>query len=133
MITIAKTFTFDSAHHIPTMPEGHKCRGMHGHSYSATLELCGDPGPRGFFVDYEEIAIAWNAYVHCLVDHRVLNEITGLEVPTTEVLAKWAYARLLHPDSRIRDYLVAVRIAESHTTWAEYRVPLPPSNWSKSS
>lgn len=93
MITICKTFTFDAAHHIPTMPDGHKCRHMHGHTYSVDLILRGDVPDSGYFIDYGDIAKAWQPTFE-LIDHKVLNDIPGLEIPTTEVLAKWIHDRI---------------------------------------
>lgn len=124
--TIAKRFTFDAAHHLDTMPEGHKCRRMHGHTYAVTIELRGRPDPKtGFFVDYGDIAEAWQP-IHDQLDHRVLNEIEGLAIPTTEVLAVWIMERLWDQvkDASARNlprhpmaFLHAVKVEESSTTW----------------
>lgn len=128
MMTISKRFTFDAAHSIPTMPEGHKCRGMHGHTYAVELvfEWRDDqfPWEVGFAIDYAEIERVWDAQVATAIDHKVLNEVIGLEVPTTEVLARWIWLRL-HNDFNTPLYMSrmvsCVRVAESSTTWAEYR------------
>lgn len=114
MITIAKQFTFDAAHHLPMMPEGHKCRRMHGHTYGVELQLRGLPGANGLFVDYEDIATAW-APIHAELDHRVLNEIVGLAVPTTEVLCLWLFGKL---ELELGEWLRVVKVSESSTTWA---------------
>jgi 6-pyruvoyltetrahydropterin/6-carboxytetrahydropterin synthase len=115
MITIAKQFTFDAAHHLPTMPEGHKCRRLHGHTYGVELQLRGMPGANGLFVDYEDIAKAW-APIHEQIDHRLLNEIPGLAVPTTEVLCLWLFGKL---ELHLGEWLTRIRVSESSTTWAE--------------
>jgi len=140
LVTIAKTFRFEAAHHLPKMPKGHKCRNLHGHSYAVDVELCGIPDPDdGILVDYAEIEQVFNEYIHGELDHRCLNEVKGLENPTTEVLAPWiaermarGFERLLytgdHPDIprylRTEDsslgrvtLLHAVTVRESVTTW----------------
>lgn len=116
-VTIAKRFTFDAAHHIDTLPEGHKCRRMHGHTYEVELRLHGGLDPRGFVADYQEIADAWASAVHEKLDHRLLNDVPGLSVPSTE----WLVAVVFHwlMDTPIAELLSSVRISESSTTWAE--------------
>lgn len=118
--TISKRFDFDAAHRLPNVPEGHKCGRMHGHTYVVELVLSGvvEPdGPDGWFIDYAEIAKAWTP-MHDKLDHRVLNEIKGLENPTTEMLCQWVWSRLI-TDKRIGCFLEKVRIYESSTTWCE--------------
>jgi 6-pyruvoyltetrahydropterin/6-carboxytetrahydropterin synthase len=121
MITIAKIFDFDAAHFLPLVPEGHKCRRMHGHTYRAEVRISvADESaldPRGMICDYAEIAAAW-APIHDLLDHRTLNDVPGLENPTTEVLAPWILRRLLRL-CMVGD--VSVRVYESASTWCEAR------------
>lgn len=119
-VTICKAFTFDSAHYLTRVPEGHKCRRMHGHTYRVELICEGEPDDRGMVVDYGELAVLWDP-VHALLDHRLLNEIPGLENPTTEVLAPFILA-LLQRAAPILP-LVALRVYESSTTWCEVRAP----------
>jgi 6-pyruvoyltetrahydropterin/6-carboxytetrahydropterin synthase len=88
LIRIAKTFTFDAAHFLPKVPDGHKCKRMHGHTYRVEVICGGRPGDDGMILDYQVLADAW-ARVHELLDHRVLNDIPGLENPTTELQTKW--------------------------------------------
>lgn len=115
--TIAKKFTFDAAHFLPTVPPGHKCARMHGHTYEVELVFRGPTSEEGFCrgIDYADITAAWQK-IHDVIDHRVLNEITGLAVPSTEHLAAWVIARL-RPDFPFA--LHSVRISESSTTWCE--------------
>ena len=115
-VTISKEFDFDAAHFLPRGPEGHKCRRMHGHTYRAEIICEGEVDERGMVLDYAEIAAAW-APIHALIDHRVLNEIEGLENPTTEILAPFILAALVDA----LPTLVAVRVYESSTTWCEAR------------
>ena len=112
-VQISKTFDFDAAHFLPTVPADHKCRRMHGHTYRVEVVLEGDVGDDGMVCDYALIARVW-AGIEGVVDHRVLNEIPGLAVPTPEVLAPWLlreFRRSL-PVQRVRVY-------ESSSTWCE--------------
>jgi 6-pyruvoyltetrahydropterin/6-carboxytetrahydropterin synthase len=94
MPTVFKEFTFDSAHKLPNVPEGHKCGRLHGHTYGVRLEVSGNIGVKtGWVIDYADIAGAW-APLHAVLDHNYLNDIPGLENSTSEVLAKWIWDRL---------------------------------------
>lgn len=114
IVTISKTFDFDAAHSLPKLPKRHKCRRLHGHTYRVEILLRGEPDKRGFVADYAEIAAAW-APVHEMLDHRHLNEIEGLETPSTEVLAPF----IAHAIIDALPLLHAVRVYESNSTWCE--------------
>lgn len=116
MVTIAKTFDFDAAHFLPKVAEGHKCARLHGHTYRVEIRVAGELDARGMVCDYAEIAVAW-APIHDVLDHRCLNEVPGLENPTTEVLAPWILERLLCNGRGLP--VVSVRVYESSTTWCE--------------
>lgn len=123
MTTIAKTFAFDAAHQLHNLPDGHKCRRMHGHTYEVELVLEGSVNPTsGMIIDYAEIAKAWEV-VHAALDHRYLNDVAGLEIPTTENLAPWIMKKLdpwLRSSSTVQTPLLKrVRVKESSTTWCE--------------
>jgi 6-pyruvoyltetrahydropterin/6-carboxytetrahydropterin synthase len=118
MITIAKQFTFDAAHRLLGLPETHKCHRLHGHTYGVEIQLHGVPDDRGFIVDYAELAEAW-APIFEELDHRYLNDIVGLSVPSTEVLVQWIFERL--GASSIGKFISAVKVSESSTTWALLR------------
>jgi len=91
---IFKEFTFESAHHLPNVPEGHKCRRLHGHSFRVRLAVEGDLDPvTGWVMDFADIKAAFEPILKRL-DHYYLNEIPGLENPTSEVIAKWIWAEL---------------------------------------
>ena len=94
---LQKTFRFEAAHWLPNVPEGHKCGRMHGHSFRVTIVVSGDVNPKtGWVIDYGEIKEAF-APLEKQLDHYCLNEIEGLENPTSEVLAEWIWNRL-RPD-----------------------------------
>lgn len=93
-VRLVKTFDFEAAHWLPSFPEGHKCRRLHGHSFRVDVAVAGEvPADRGYLVDYGEIKAAI-APVRETLDHYCLNEIDGLENPTSEMLARWIWLRL---------------------------------------
>jgi 6-pyruvoyltetrahydropterin/6-carboxytetrahydropterin synthase len=93
-VEIVKEFAFDAAHFLPTAAEGHPYRRMHGHSFSAEVALAGTPDPAaGWLVDFAVIEAALAA-LRDRLDHRLLNDIPGLAVPTLETLAAWIYGEL---------------------------------------
>lgn len=114
MLFIAKTFDFDAAHYLPRVADGHKCKRMHGHTYRVEIRLHGPLDERGMIVDYCEIADAW-APLHAQLDHQTLNDVTGLENPTTEILAAWIVREL----RKTRLPIDRVRVYESATTYCE--------------
>ncbi len=114
---LTKTFGFEAAHWLPTFPEGHKCRRMHGHSYRIDLELEGEVDEeRGYLLDFGEVKAAVDPLQKRL-DHYVLNEVEGLENPTAENIARWIYERL-KPSLPM---LQLVRVRETCTNASEYR------------
>jgi 6-pyruvoyltetrahydropterin/6-carboxytetrahydropterin synthase len=97
VVRLVKTFRFEAAHHLPTFPDGHKCRRLHGHSFRFDVVVVGEVDPKlGYLIDYGDIKKATDPIVKRL-DHYYLNEIEGLENPTSEVIAKWLFDRLKGP------------------------------------
>ena len=116
-ITLTKSFTFDAAHWLPTFPEGHKCRRMHGHTFRAEVVVRGEVDTStGYLVDYGELKAAI-APIEERLDHHVLNEVPGLENPTSENLSRWIYDQL----RASLPLLSAVRVYETGSSSAEYR------------
>ena len=113
-VEIAKSFDFDAAHFLPLVPDGHKCKRMHGHTYRVEIICSGTPDDRAMVEDNAEIAIAWDP-IHTLLDHRLLNELPGLENPTAENLAPWIMSMV----AAVLPHAVRVRVYESSTTWCE--------------
>lgn len=116
-VRLSKTFTFEAAHSLPTFPPGHKCRRLHGHSFRVEVVVEGDVEPAlGYLIDYGDISDACEPLRRRL-DHYHLNEIEGLENPTSEVLARWLWERL-RPALPL---LAAVVVHETCTSRCEYR------------
>lgn len=111
-------FRFEAAHRLPNVPEGHKCARLHGHSYRVVVHVEGevDEGT-GMVMDFADISRTC-APVRARLDHYYLNEIEGLENPTSENLAGWIWDRLAPelPISR-------VTIRETCTSGVDYRGP----------
>ncbi len=114
---IYKEFRFESAHRLPNVPEGHKCRRLHGHSFKGVIYIKGDVDHRaGWIMDYGDIKKVFKP-IYEQLDHNYLNDIDGLENPTSEVLAKWIWDRL-KPDL---PSLSRVVINETCTSGCIYR------------
>lgn len=94
MTTIFKEFTFEAAHRLPNVPPGHKCARLHGHSFRTEIHVTGNLDPRlGWICDFGHIKQAFQPLMDVL-DHHFLNEVPGLENPTSEVLAAWIAEKL---------------------------------------
>ncbi len=116
-VELRKTFQFEAAHLLPHLPPSHKCRRLHGHSFQAEVAIAGECDPAlGWLMDYAEVAAAFKPLLDQL-DHHYLNEIEGLDNPTSEVIAKWIWDRL-RPGLPL---LVEVVVAETCTARCVYR------------
>jgi len=115
---ITKEFTFDAAHQLKGMPEGHKCRRMHGHTYRVILFVEGPIDDKGIIADYAEIAEKCAAPIMEALDHQYLNDRFG-DNPTTEIVAIWIFDRVREIDLNKRARVARVRLYESTTTYCE--------------
>lgn len=94
MTEIFREFTFEAAHRLPNVPEGHKCSRLHGHSFKVVVSVAGPVDPDlGWVMDFGDVKTAFKPLEDQL-DHRYLNEVDGLENPTSENLARWIWDRL---------------------------------------
>lgn len=89
-----KEFTFEAAHRLPNVPADHKCGRLHGHSFRVEIQVSGEIDPKtGWVLDFAEIKRAFLPLYEQL-DHHYLNDIEGLENPTSEVMARWIWRHL---------------------------------------
>ena len=87
-------FRFEAAHQLPNVPPTHMCARMHGHSYTVRLTMAGRVDPHaGWLIDYARIVQAFEP-LRVQFDHHCLNDIAGLENPTSEHLAMWIWDRM---------------------------------------
>jgi 6-pyruvoyltetrahydropterin/6-carboxytetrahydropterin synthase len=116
-VRLVKTFTFEAAHFLPSFPEGHKCRRMHGHSFKVDVVVEGDiPAGQHCLIDYGDIKAVIDP-IYDQIDHRCLNEIKGLENPTSEMIANWLWDRL-RPKLNM---LAEIVVYETCTSRCEFR------------
>jgi 6-pyruvoyltetrahydropterin/6-carboxytetrahydropterin synthase len=93
-VRLVKELRFEAAHRLPHVPEGHKCARLHGHSFKLEVTVEGPVDPKtGWFIDYGEIDAIWTPLYERL-DHHYLNEVDGLENPTSENLAHWLWHQM---------------------------------------
>jgi 6-pyruvoyltetrahydropterin/6-carboxytetrahydropterin synthase len=110
-------FTFDSAHKLPKVPKEHKCGRLHGHTFNIQVHVSGPIDPKsGWVVDFGDLKALVNPLVDQL-DHNYLNEIKGLENPTSENIARWLWERI-KPKLPI---LTKIVVQESPRSGASYQ------------
>jgi 6-pyruvoyltetrahydropterin/6-carboxytetrahydropterin synthase len=115
-MVIYKRFGFDAAHFLPNVPDGHKCKNMHGHTYALVVYVKGElQQPEGWVIDYSELKAAVNK-VLVLVDHQCLNTVAGLENPTSEILVHW----LWHMIEPLVPGLCKIELMETPTSGVVY-------------
>ena len=111
-----KEFTFEAAHRLPNVPPEHKCSRLHGHSFVVKISVQGEVGEEsGWVMDFGDIKTAFRPVLERL-DHYYLNDISGLENPTSENLARWIWTELI-PDL---PQLCEVEIRETCTSGCIY-------------
>jgi 6-pyruvoyltetrahydropterin/6-carboxytetrahydropterin synthase len=114
---LRKSFQFEAAHLLPLLPETHKCRRLHGHSFMVEIVVSGECDPKlGWVMDYADITKAFKPLWDKL-DHHYLNEVPGLENPTSEIIAVWIWEKL---KPRL-PLLSEVVVAETCTARCVYR------------
>ena len=112
---IFKQFTFEAAHKLPLVPKNHKCFNLHGHSFKVKICIDGQMNEMGWVMDFSELKKICSPYISQL-DHAYLNEIVGLENPTSENIAIWLW-------NRLRDQLPqlnSIQVMETCNSGCEY-------------
>ena len=119
---VYKEFTFEAAHRLPNVPEGHKCARLHGHSFQVRVSVDGPVGTEsGWVMDFADLKAAFGP-VYDRLDHRYLNEIAGLDNPTSENLAIWIWREL----AKTLPGLSEVEVRETCTSGCVYRGDVEP-------
>jgi 6-pyruvoyltetrahydropterin/6-carboxytetrahydropterin synthase len=114
---IYKEFTIEAAHWLPNVPAGHKCGRMHGHSFRIAIHVRGPLHQHlGWVMDFAEIKTAFKT-IEDRIDHRCLNEVAGLENPTSENLARWLWKEL----SQVLPLLSKIEVRETCTSGCVYK------------
>jgi 6-pyruvoyltetrahydropterin/6-carboxytetrahydropterin synthase len=92
---IFKQFTFDSAHFLPNVPVGHKCKEIHGHTYRLVVHVEGELDTKlGWVIDFAVLKKVISPIID-EIDHQLLNNISGLENPTCEIITQWLWYRII--------------------------------------
>ncbi|GGT29111.1 6-carboxy-5,6,7,8-tetrahydropterin synthase [Streptomyces kurssanovii] len=114
---IFREFTFEAAHRLPRVPEGHKCARLHGHSYKITVHIEAPvDAEAGWVMDFGDVKRAFKP-IDAQLDHYYLNDIEGLENPTSENLARWIWDRMIAE----LPALSAITVRETCTSGCTYR------------
>ncbi|WP_295580818.1 6-carboxytetrahydropterin synthase [uncultured Lamprocystis sp.] len=92
-VHVWRRFRFEAAHRLPHVPEGHQCGRMHGHGFEVILHADQDLGGQDMGVDFDHLAVVWAPF-HAQLHYACLNDIAGLENPTSELLARWLWQRI---------------------------------------
>jgi 6-pyruvoyl tetrahydropterin synthase/QueD family protein len=118
LVELGKRYRFEAAHRLPHVPHDHKCFRLHGHSFEVEICVTGevDPGT-GWLVDFGQVTAVVEPILKAELDHRTLNDVPGLENPTSEMLCLWLWRRLL-PDLPM---LSAVTVHETCAARCTYR------------
>lgn len=114
---IFKEFSFEAAHRLPNVPDGHKCARLHGHSFMVRITVQGEVGvDSGWVMDFSDISEAFKP-IRDQLDHFYLNEVPGLENPTSENIARWIWEKLKPELAE----LTKIEIRETCTSGCSYR------------
>ncbi len=114
---IFKEFHFEAAHRLPNVPEGHKCARLHGHSFRVRLSIAGSVAEHeGWVMDFADLKAHFKPLLAQL-DHYYLNEIPGLENPTSENIVRWIWQRL----KPTLPQLAEIELRETCTSGCVYR------------
>lgn len=117
-VELTRTYRFEAAHRLPMVPPDHKCHRMHGHSFVIEVTVAGPVDPHtGWLVDFGEITKVVEPILKAELDHRTLNDVPGLENPTSEHLCGWLWRRF----APLLPGLSAITVRETCTARCTYR------------
>ena len=112
---VFKEFTFEAAHKLPLVPKNHKCSNLNGHSFKVRISVDGPINEMGWVMDFSELKQICAPHINEL-DHSYLNEILGLENPTSENIAIWLWNRLI----KSLQNLSSITVMETCNSGCEY-------------
>ena len=112
---VFKEFTFEAAHKLPLVSEDHKCSNLHGHSFRVRVYVDGPLNEMGWVMDFSDLKKSCAPYINKL-DHSYLNEIEGLENPTSENIAIWLWDNLIE----LLPALSSIVVMETCNSGCEY-------------
>jgi 6-pyruvoyltetrahydropterin/6-carboxytetrahydropterin synthase len=92
-VHIWRRFRFEAAHQLPNVPPGHKCGRMHGHGFEVILHADRDLDEKHIGIDFDHLATLWEP-IYREINYACLNNIQGLENPTSELISSWLWERL---------------------------------------
>ncbi len=117
---VFKVFQVEAAHRLPNVPEDHKCARLHGHSFQIEVHVSGEVGETsGWVQDFADLKAAFKPIFDRL-DHNYLNDIPGLENPTSEHLAAWIWNEI----KPVLPLLSKIVVQETCTSGCVYTGPL---------
>ena len=117
-VELTQRYRFEAAHQLPRVPPDHKCFRMHGHSFEIEVSILGELDERtGWLLDFGEVSAVVEPLIEKELDHRTLNDVPGLENPTSEMLCLWLWRRLTPSLPMIS----AITVHETCTARCTYR------------
>lgn len=120
MFELLRRYRFEAAHRLPAVPAEHQCFRLHGHTYVVEVRVRGDADDdAGWVVDFADIDLACQPAVD-LLDHRLLNEIEGLDNPTSEHVARWLWDRVVTRVPGLHSLTVAENPDAACTYWGPH-------------
>ena len=115
---VYRNFRIHASRHLPGLNDNHICKNMHGHTFNITVYINGEVNKKtGFVIDFYDVDIIFNKYIHSKIDHKVLNNVTGLENPSSENLTKWIWDNLKNHISG----LYKIKVSEDFGTGIIYQ------------
>lgn len=116
---LRQEFRIESARYLPNLPKNHPCSQTHGHSFRIQIVLQGKLNEQvGWVRDYHEIQILWDKEIKSVLDHKLLNEVTDLKNPTSELISKWIFDKLVQKLPELKQVI----ISETPTTECRYPI-----------